>query len=499
MKPLNLIIVEDSAKDVALITGELKRGGFKPVYRQVKNAASLKEALQDEKCQVIISCLGLPRFSSAEALKLLKQSGRDLPFIIVSGVTGEDAAVAAIKAGVHDYIMKNNLARLVPIVERALKETAARKERKKAGEALIESEARFRRIMETTKDIIYRIDFTPALHFAFISPAVTEILGFKPEEFYADPALIDRFVHPAQDQGLVDFIKSAPLSNQPLLLKVHHKSGHPVWLELWYTPIYGEKSEILALEGIVRDITKKIQREEKLQESYNQIQALSKRILTAMEEERARLARELHDELGQVLTAVKLDLQLLEAELNPDKTREQLLKQSIALIDHTINLVRRQSVSLRPPQLDDMGLFAALTDMFSGFKKRTGLEGDFIYENNADRYPTHIETALYRCVQESLTNIARHAGASRVDVTIGTTSENELIVKVIDDGIGFNHKALSTSPDHIGLTGMRERVKLLGGRFSIDSEPGQGTAVCIAVPCLNNTHGGLTDHESATG
>lgn len=486
MKPLSLIIVEDSARDVELIVRELKFCGFKPLYRQIKDAATFKKALQDESIQLIISALGLPHFSSAEALKLLKQSDRELPFIIISGVTGEDAAVAAIKAGVHDYIMKNNLAYLAPVIERALREAAVRKERKKVGLALIESEARFRRIAEITKDIIYRINFTPHVHFEFISPAAEEIFGYRPEELYADPLLINNLICPERGLALKEIFKMIPVKNQPLLLKGRHKNGRPVWLELFNALIYNGQKTALACEGIARDITKKIEREEELHKSYEQIQALSKRILSAMEEERARLARELHDELGQVLTAVKLDLQLLETEINPAKEQGELLKRSVSLVDHTINLVRRQSVSLRPPQLDDMGLFAALEDMFYGFKKRTGLEGTLIYENNLKRYPAHVETALYRCVQESLTNVARHAEACRVDVKLCTSYHNELMVTVADNGIGFDQKALSISPKHIGLTGMRERVKLLGGEFCLKSAPGAGTEITITVPVANS-------------
>jgi signal transduction histidine kinase len=246
---------------------------------------------------------------------------------------------------------------------------------------------------------------------------------------------------------------------------------------------------MVALEGIARDMSERILREEQLRESYDQIQALSNRILNAMEEERARLARELHDELGQALTAVKLDLQLLGEEINPDQTQQLLLDQSIALVDHTINLVRRQSVSLRPPQLDDMGLFAALNDMISGFQRRTGVDISLFYENNSDRYPGHIETALYRCIQESLTNVARHARAKKANILISTSAYGDLLVKVIDDGVGFNQDSLTVSSEHIGLTGMRERVKLLGGEFKIISKPGHGTSVEITVPLIKKSNG----------
>jgi PAS domain S-box-containing protein len=497
MKPLHLIIVEDSDDDVFLLMQELKRGGFEPEYIQVETAEDFQAALEEKQCQLVISDHGLPAFSAPEALELLNRSGRDLPFIIVSSVIGEDVAVAAMKAGAHDYIMKKNLTRLVPVIDRALQDAVVRKERKKTREALTESEARFRRIADNVRDIIYRIDVKPFLHFEFISPAVKEVLGYEPEEFYNNPQLINKLIHPEESQQLQDALKGFIQDDQPLLFKWVHKNGQLVWIEISNTPVYDDDKKMVALEGIARDVSERIHRDEQLRESYNQVQALSNGILNAMEEERARLARELHDELGQALTAVKLDLQLLGEELNPDETQLQLFKQSIALVDHTINLVRRQSISLRPPQLDDMGLFAALNDMIGGFKRRTGMEVNFIYENNSDRYPGPVETALYRCVQESLTNIARHARAKKTDIVISTSAGGDLLVKVIDDGVGFNQDSLAISTDHIGLTGMRERVKLLGGEFSIESKPGCGTSIEITVPHMKKRNGSYND-ESIT-
>ncbi len=489
MKPLHLIIVEDSDDDVFLLMQELKRGGFDPDYLQVENAENFKAALAEKKCQLIISDHGLPAFSAPEALEILNRSGKDIPFIIVSSVIGEDVAVAAMKAGAHDYIMKKNLTRLIPVIERALQDAVVRKERKKTRKALMESEARFRRIAENAKDIIYRIDLKPFLHFEFLSPAVKEVLGYKPEEFYDNPQLISDLIDPGERKQLEDALKGIIQDDQPLLLKWVNKKGRPVWIEIKNTPVYDDNNNMVALEGIARDMSERILREEQLRESYDQIQALSNRILNAMEEERARLARELHDELGQALTAVKLDLQLLGEEINPDQTQQLLLDQSIALVDHTINLVRRQSVSLRPPQLDDMGLFAALNDMISGFQRRTGVDISLFYENNSDRYPGHIETALYRCIQESLTNVARHARAKKANILISTSAYGDLLVKVIDDGVGFNQDSLTVSSEHIGLTGMRERVKLLGGEFKIISKPGHGTSVEITVPLIKKSNG----------
>jgi len=232
------------------------------------------------------------------------------------------------------------------------------------------------------------------------------------------------------------------------------------------------------------DITERKLMEEALQESYVQIEALSKRTLNAMEEERKRLARELHDEVGQALTAVKLDLQMIHDDLAGFIHQRERVAKGITLVDRTLQLVRQQSVSLRPPVLDDLGLESAIRDMVQGFKERTGIQTTVRAYGFSKRLPPEMETALYRCVQESLTNIMRHARASRVTVTLVHNAQG-LTVQIEDNGIGFDPGSICVSPDHTGLTGMRERVKLLGGELIIESEKGRGTRITIKIPCTN--------------
>ena len=205
------------------------------------------------------------------------------------------------------------------------------------------------------------------------------------------------------------------------------------------------------------------------------------RMLGAIEEERARLARELHDELGQALTAVKLDIQLLNEIFPENKSPEGHLKQSIDLIDYTIELVRRLSVSLRPPALDDMGLLPAIKNMVNGFMNRTGIKTAIFINSFNDRLAQQVETALYRCVQESLTNIARHAKVSSAEKII-SKEDGILKITISDDGIGFEADKMVISSEHIGLTGMKERIKLLNGTFRIDSVPNEGTTIIIEIP-----------------
>lgn len=491
MKLLNLIIVEDSQDDTLLLLHELQKGGFKVKHLRVETSKELSDAIKQKEWDLILSDHNLPEFSAPAALEVIKSFNLDIPFIIVSNMIGEEVAVEAMKAGAHDYILKNNLARLVPVVKRALLDANARLERKKAERAFQESEARFRRLADNAQDLIYRIKIQPVRSFEYVSPSSVDIIGYSPEEHYADPDLAFKIIYPEDIAILEDISKGDIEFSNPLVIRWIHKNGSTVWVEQRNVPLYDESGNLVALEGIARDVSDRVINEQKLKTSYAQIEALSNRILEAMEEERARLARELHDELGQALTAVKLDLQLLQDTLKPAEKEDDTLKQSINLVDYTIDIVRRQSVSLRPPVLDDLGLIPALENMIKGFNKRTGIDIGLITNGLPSRLPGHLETALYRCIQESMTNIARHAKAENVLVKI-KNNDRKIFVSVTDDGVGFEPAKLTVSSEHIGLTGMQERIRLLGGRFKVQSSPAKGTKIIIIVPYELKMRGALT-------
>jgi phosphoserine phosphatase RsbU/P len=178
--PLRVLMVEDSEWDAELILNLLRRGGYAPIHERVETESQMLKALQSKPWDLILADYNLPQFSAPAALRLLHNSGLDLPFIVVSGGIGEDTAVASMKAGAHDYLMKDNLARLIPAVDRELREAANRISKRKAKEALRQSEARYRLLWETATDAIVLLDKDNTIHFA--NPAVREIFGYKEEE-----------------------------------------------------------------------------------------------------------------------------------------------------------------------------------------------------------------------------------------------------------------------------------------------------------------------------
>jgi len=234
------------------------------------------------------------------------------------------------------------------------------------------------------------------------------------------------------------------------------------------------------LEARVQERTAQyLQAETKLRESEAQLQELAGFLQTAREEERARIARELHDELGQALTALRIDLGWLRNKCGKlDAGIVDKLAAAHGLVERTVDAVRRISEDLRPAMLDDLGLAAAIEHHVTKFSQRTGIACTLTLNREEFDMDDKPATAIFRLVQEALTNAARHANPNSIDVRIEETAD-EVHLTVADDGRGF---VAAAGPRSFGLLGMRERVKMLGGSLKIDSAPGAGTRIEAWLP-----------------
>ena len=236
------------------------------------------------------------------------------------------------------------------------------------------------------------------------------------------------------------------------------------------------KTTALASEIAERKIA-----EERLRESEVQLRALAARLFSIREDERARIAREIHDELGQVLTGLKMDVMWLSKQLDnehkPLLARIETMRQ---LIDSTVQVVRRISTGMRPEILDDMGLVAAIRWQSKEFQKRLGIRCRVELPGDQIHLGSELSTAVFRIFQEMLTNIARHAKAGSVTVKLNI-SEERLTLKVADDGVGMGESAPQARAS-LGLLGMRERAQLFGGEVTFQATPGHGTTVLLSIP-----------------
>lgn len=206
-------------------------------------------------------------------------------------------------------------------------------------------------------------------------------------------------------------------------------------------------------------------------------------ILHAQEQERKRIARELHDETSQVLTSLLISLAMLEESLTSDTGRARIAD-TRALAHQTLRAVRNLSIDLRPSALDDLGLLPALRWYIKEYQQKCGIEVDFSASGLKERLPAEMETAIYRIIQESLTNTAKHARAHKVRVTL-TESDSAIRVRIVDDGCGFDAPAVLRTPWQdrgLGLGGMMERASLLNGSVDIQSQQSNGTTISVRIP-----------------
>lgn len=234
------------------------------------------------------------------------------------------------------------------------------------------------------------------------------------------------------------------------------------------------------LEQRVRERTAAYEEADRqLHESWQQLQELTGFLQTVREEERTRIAREIHDELGQALTALRIDLAWLGTKCGGDDPRlAEKLASAYQIAVRTVDAVRRISEDLRPGMLDDLGLAAAIEDHVAKFGERTGIPCALTMNREEFEVSDGMATAVFRLVQEALTNVARHASAGHVAVEV-LDEDDAIRLSVRDDGCGLPP---ATDKKTFGLLGMRERVKMFGGSFEIGSEPGKGTRIEATFP-----------------
>ena len=357
MRPIRLLHLEDSEPDHALALAHLQRAGLAVQAERIETRAEFTAAL-DGDWDVVLSDYHLPGFTGIEALQMLRERGRPLPFILVSGQIGEDTAVEAMRNGASDYLLKNNLARLAPAMEHAIEAVETQRARVAADSALAESRQR--------------------------------------------------------------------------------------------------------------------------------LSELAQHLQTSVEAERHAIAREIHDDVGGALTALKFDLDWIRRHSN-DLVVQQRSSSALEQVTHAIEASQRIMQNLRPAILEQ-GLLAALQWMTSGFEKRTGIACEFRAVDAAGfeaiDLPPGVPLVAYRTVQEALTNISKHAQATRVVVDLSCTG-GVLSLEVSDNGRGLDADDLAKARS-FGIRGLHERASTVGGWVDLSSgdggHRGRGTSLILSVP-----------------
>ncbi len=349
---LKILMLEDSESDIDIIQHLLKKENPNISFCVVIDEPAYLHALEEFQPDVILADNSLPEFNATEALEIVNNKHIDIPFILVTGTVSDEFAVAIIKQGASDYILKDRLTRLPAAISHALKQRQAEKEKKEAWEKLMQ-----------------------------------------------------------------------------MNIKLRELSNH---------------------------------------------------LQTVREEERKQISRDIHDQLGQQLTIMKIDITELNKKLaGREQEIEQRLKNLGYVVDETIIMIRKIASELRPTLLDHMGLAPAIEWHLKEFEKRSGISTAFVSKIKGKLLADKVKISLFRVVQESLTNISRYSSAKNVNVGLCET-DDEIMLTIDDNGVGFIVQEVAAK-ETFGILGMKERVAMIGGTYEINSKPGNGTSTIVRV------------------
>jgi PAS domain S-box-containing protein len=350
--------------------------------------------------------------------------------------------------------------------------------------ALGEARTRLGAIVDSAMDAVITVDEEQKI--VLFNRAAEQVFRVRREEMIGTP--LDRLIparfRPAHRGHIEDFGKTGVTSRRmgdiTTLWALRPESGEEFPIEASISQAAQDGRRFYTV--ILRDITLRKQAEDALKASQRELRELSARVLEAREEEKAHIARELHDELGQLLTALKMDLGWVRERLGGDAELAARTAEMNALLDRTVGATRRISADLRPLMLDDLGLADAAAWLVEDFGKRAGIACriDLSSAEQLAQVSKAVGTAVYRAIQESLTNIARHSGAKSAWVVVGV-EDGAIHVEVEDDGRGIAPEDLAKSRS-LGLKGMRERIAFLGGTLDIARAPRGGTRLRLSVP-----------------
>lgn len=384
---------------------------------------------------------------------------------------------------------------------RELQTYAARLEQRETTLAALEE--RYRVVSELISDYAYAVNLDAGgeMTLAWITDAFARISGYEPHELTSMQAWL-QIIEPADIPTIEGWIEASQAGNEHTCdYRIVTKSGDRRWLRNYSRPIWDEKRRrAVRIYGAVQDISRRKQAEEEQQRLLHEIsrqreelRALNRRLADIQELERKHLVQELHDEVGQNLTAISLNLNIVKGALAPENGQADgncgaepivsRLDDTIALVRQTTRQIRNVMADLRPPVLDDYGLTASLEWYAARISERTGLVVNVSCDKSIPRLAASTENALFRIAQEAITNIVKHAGATCATVVL-TAGDNKILLTVGDDGRGIADRRPDppTEREGWGLLTMQQRAEAIGGQFCIESRDGKGVVVLVEAP-----------------
>ncbi|GAA5181704.1 PAS domain-containing protein [Niveibacterium umoris] len=486
---LRVLLVEDNEDDAILLVSRLRRAGYEVMSERVDTPQSLDAALTRGGWDLILSDYKIPGFSGIAALELVQSRKIDVPFFIISGTIDDETASAVMRAGAQDYLSKDRLDRLIPAVERELREARMRTERLAAIEAARDHEARLAALAANIPGAAFQLRraTSGAIEIDYLSEGALLLFEVPLDELLGEGERLLGMILPDDrtrfDNKLTDCSERSATLNWEGRIRVPGRDTK--WINVRATPT-ALADGTTRWEGVMWNITLSKQAQAELSESRAQLAELSNHLQSVKEDERERIARDIHDVLGGLLVGIKIELSLLATRLEADPAHGARAKRIADLVDDAITTAGRVARELRPGILKEFGLAAAIESHAEDFAQRTGLKCNVLCADHDIECAEEAEIAIFRIFQESLTNIAKHARAKEVTVRLMQEGD-EVVLQVTDDGVGIRSADLA-KPRSFGLRGMRERVASLGGSVDITAVPPHGTQILLRAPIAQPTH-----------
>lgn len=478
---LNLLILAAEDAEAAQIAGHFDTASF----TRVADATELRTALRAGPWDAALYLFNLTGLTPAGALKVLHGLDADLPFVVVADPADEKAAGRAMRSGAHDVVFRDRIGRLVPAVEREVREARYRADHRATLAMVQNSDLRFRSLAGSLPGMVFHLQRSSdgSYRFLYVSEGSQRLFGIKQHELLASPKKFFEAFDAEDRRALESALAHSAASGTPLDWAGRLRGrGRGKWVDLRSTPQRNDEGShgIVNWQGIATNITIAKETEAALRASREQLSELSFHLEAAREQERERIARDIHDELGSFLVRLKIEATLLAAKLptEPPALREKA-RSIESLLDQAMGAASRVARELRPGILKEFGLPAAIESLTEDFSQHFGITCRVKCDDDLEPDPD-TSLALFRIVQETLTNVAKHAHASLVVVRL-KREKGSIALELRDNGRGISDADMA-KPKSFGLRGIRERVHSLAGEFTIASGEHGGTHIRLRVP-----------------
>jgi PAS domain S-box-containing protein len=505
---LRILIVEDSEDDAELMIREIRRGGYAVEFTRVETQITMQEALSRGPWDIILSDYTMPEFSAMGAVRTLKESGFDIPLLVVSGTIGEETAVAALKAGAHDFILKGKLARLIPAIERELRDAETRRSRQ-------EAELRYRLLVEQLPIIVYVNPLDRMSSTTYVSPQIQNILGYRPEEWLADPEFWQKRIHPDDREAVLTNVERSDLTGTPFDMEYRMlaRDGRVVWFQDQTVLVRDHNGQPLYWQGLKIDITKRKQAEDEIRklnaELERRVEERTKelgRALRAKDEFLANMSHELRTPLNAILGLSESLIELAAGPLNEKQHKYVgMISESgnhlLSLINDILDLAKIEAgqIVLNINEVDLKQVCQASLRMIN----------ELAHKKN-QQVTLEIDDAMgpvwadERRLKQVLVNLLSNAvkftpenGKLGLEVQ-ADEEEKRIMITVWDNGIGISESDLTrlfqpfvqldsglareVTGTGLGLTLVAQMVRLHGGSVAVESEPGKGSRFTVILP-----------------